>query len=130
MRALLGTDSYFTEDSQYSPNRHVRKLFRGLQRIFSAQVHLKALIVFHCSKVPRVKVTISVHIAIKGRSDVDNVAQPQALIFLLMGPCLDLPVRLLIRACIDEKEVLSEEVRMLRAFGGKFKGLRLSLIHI
>ena len=121
MRALLGTDSYSTEDSQYSPNQHVRKLFRALQRIFSAQVHLKALIVFHCSKVPRVKVAISVHIAIKGRSDVDNVAQPQALIFLLMGPCLDLPVRLLIRACIDEKEVLSEEVRMLRAFGGKFK---------
>ena len=36
--------------------------------------------------------------AVESGCDIDNVAQPQALIFLLMGPCLDLPVRLLIRA--------------------------------
>ena len=96
MRALLGTDSYFTEDSQYSPNQHVRKLFRGLQRIFSAQVHLKALIVFHCSKVPRVKITISVHMAIKGRSDINNVAQLQLFILLLVRPVSNLVLRLLL----------------------------------
>ena len=112
MRALLGTDRYFTEDSQYSPNQHVRKLFRWRKWILSTQFHLEALIVFYCSKVPRVKVTISIHMTVEGGRDVDNVAQPQALIFLLMGPYLNLPVRLLIRACIDEKEVLSEEVRM------------------
>ena len=71
--------------------------------------------------MPRIEVTISIHMAVESGCDVDNVAQPQALIFLLMGPCLDLPVRLLIRVRIDKKEVLSEEVRMLRAFGGKFK---------
>ena len=48
--------------------------------------------------MPRIDVTISIHMAVEGGRDVDNVAQPQALIFLLMGPCLDLPVRLLIRA--------------------------------
>ena len=96
MRALLGTDSYSTEDSQYSPNQHVRKLFRALQRIFSAQVHLKALIVFHRSKVPRVKVTISIPMAVESGCDVDNVAQPQALIFLLESSVSNLVLRLLL----------------------------------
>ena len=88
---------------------------------FSTQVHLESLVVFQRGKMPGIEVTISIHMAVEGGCDVDNVAQLQALIFLLMGPFLDLSVRLLIRVRIDEKEILSEEVRVLRAFGGKFK---------
>ena len=63
---------------------------------------------------------------VEGGCDIDNVAQLQALIFLLASPFNGLAVRLLIRICIDEKEVLTEEVRVLRAFGGEFKdGLRV-----
>ena len=58
---------------------------------------------------------------VEGGCDIDNVAQLQALIFLLASPFNGLAVRLLIRICIDEKEVLTEEVRVLRAFGGEFK---------
>ena len=92
---LSGTDSYFTEDSQHSPNQHVTTLFRNLKRIASSQFHLKTLIVFHCSKVPRVEVTISVNIAIKGRSDINNVAQLQLFILLRVSSVSDLVLRLL-----------------------------------
>lgn len=71
--------------------------------------------------MPRIEVTISIHMAVEGGCDVDNVTQLQALIFLLASPFNGLAVRLLIRICIDEKEVLSEEARMLRAFGGELK---------
>ena len=71
--------------------------------------------------MPRIEVTISIHMTVEGGCDIDNVAQLQALIFLLASLFNGLAVRLLIRICIDEKEVLTEEVRVLRAFGGEFK---------
>ena len=71
--------------------------------------------------MPRIEVTISIHMTVEGGCDVDNVAQLQALIFLLASPFNGLAVRLLIRICIDKKEVLPEEARMLQAFGGELK---------
>gem|GEM_PF-6451183 len=121
MRALLGTDSYFTEDSQYSPNRHVITLFGSLKGIASSQFHLKALIVFQCGKVPRVKVTISVHIAIQGRSNIYNVAQLQPFILLLVSSVRTLRCASSSEFCVDEEEVFPVEIPKLRILRHQLK---------